>query len=74
MPKSTTARYGSEVISVEKAIEMREGPASAWGPVTFSCVVCERPVRPHKAGGGAAAHFEHLAQNPQCALSRRGTA
>ena len=41
------------------------------GKIGFLCPNpnCRGPVNPHKAGGGHAAHFEHLARNPTCPLS-----
>ena len=35
------------------------------------CPECGKPVRPHEAGGGQAAHFEHVKRKPNCSLSHR---
>lgn len=67
MPKSIEARYGSKVITIDQALALRGSSPSSG--LQFFCVQCGKPVRPHKEGGGAAGHFEHLARNRQCTLS-----
>lgn len=42
------------------------------GSGDYLCPECEKPVRPHRAGGHTAAHFEHLERNRNCSLSHRG--
>ena len=37
----------------------------------LSCPQCGKPVEPHEAGGGHAAHFEHVKRNRNCAFSHR---
>jgi hypothetical protein len=37
----------------------------------FVCIECGKSVRPHKEGGNAAAHFEHLNRNADCPLSHK---
>ena len=69
MAKSTQARFGSDIVGIARALEMRGGTKNSPSSLKFTCLECGRPVRPHKEGGGAAAHFEHLARNPQCGLS-----
>jgi hypothetical protein len=69
MPKATTALFGSEVVTVEGALEIRGTEKRAKSQADFSCEECQRPVRAHKASGTAAAHFEHLAHNPLCSRS-----
>jgi hypothetical protein len=34
-------------------------------------VECNEPVEPHEAGGGHAAHFEHVTKNTSCSLCFR---
>lgn len=39
------------------------------GDLGLRCKECNRPVKPHVAGNGHAAHFEHLKRNKRCSLS-----
>ena len=74
MPKSTIARLASgEVVSIEKALEMRGTGKRIKSQADFFCEECGKPVRPHRAGGSFTEHFEHLAHNPQCSLSHEKT-
>jgi 5-methylcytosine-specific restriction protein A len=70
MAKSIRARLASgEVVSIKKALEMRGAGKRRKSQADFFCEECDEPVRPHRAGGDLAEHFEHLAHNPQCSLS-----
>ena len=61
-----TCSYKYHEISMEEALQMREGSLSA---INLRCGECNEQVRPHKAGGGMSAHFEHLIGNPDCSRS-----
>jgi hypothetical protein len=39
------------------------------GDIGMRCLDCGKPVKPHAAGGGQAAHFEHLRRNKKCGKS-----
>jgi hypothetical protein len=39
------------------------------GRPDFRCIECNQPVRPHRSGGHASAHFEHMERNPDCSQS-----
>lgn len=70
MARANECNSNGEVISVEKALEIRDAvPTGKRNLLSFQCVECGRAVRPHKAGGSGAAHFEHLSRNPECQLS-----
>ncbi len=61
---------GGEVVSVEKALTIRDTtPSARREALGFECIECGKVVRSHKAGGNGGAHFEHLEWNPQCQLS-----
>ncbi len=66
MPTMISALIDGEVISIDDAIVLRD--RSIIRP-DFSCIECNEPVRAHKSGGNASAHFEHLSRNPDCPLS-----
>lgn len=42
MPKSIKAHYGSEVVSIDKALEMRAGGKSAQSKPVFFCLAARR--------------------------------
>lgn len=70
MARSTMCTLDECEISVEQAIELRDAAQHRKiKKPDFRCMECGRPVRPHKAGGIACAHFEHLDRNPNCRLS-----
>ena len=69
MAKATTCRSGTGEIDVAEALRRREGLQPGNPSLDFVCVECGHPVRPHRAGGAGAAHFEHLSRNPQCERS-----
>jgi len=52
-------------LDIDAAIDMKD---SGLVP-DFRCTECQQPVRPHRSGGHAAAHFEHLERNPVCSQS-----
>ncbi len=66
MARATTCSFNNQEIPIEEALQMREGSSSA---LNFRCGECNEQVRPHKAGGGMSAHFEHLIRNPGCSRS-----
>lgn len=70
MARSTECTIGKLMISVDEAIEMRDNARSRrLDQPDFRCPECGGSVRPHCAGGGACAHFEHQSRNPNCRLS-----
>ncbi|MDT8894037.1 HNH endonuclease [Halomonas sp. I1] len=72
MPTITECIYKSQVIDVERALEIKKySLESENSDADFTCIECGAPVRPHRDGGHASAHFEHLARNPECSLSHR---
>lgn len=72
MPKATDCKLGKKSIDVEEAIDLRRDTRKKGSPrPDFRCLSCSKPVRPHKAGDGNPAHFEHLARNRNCPLSHR---
>ena len=64
MPKMETCN-----ISVDFALKLRNLNRDLQKE--FSCISCGEPVEPHEAGGGHAAHFEHVEENTECPLSHR---
>lgn len=72
MPKATTCRLLRREMSVEEAVELRdEAKRLRQQTPHFRCIDCDQAVRPHRSGGHAAAHFEHLERNDNCALGHR---
>ena len=70
MARSTICTFGDRKISVNDALEMRDDARSRGvNSPDLRCTECGDSVRPHNAGGGACAHFEHLSRNPNCRLS-----
>jgi len=70
MAKMTTCLLNGGTIDIDEALGLRESAAHRRiARPEFLCTECGRPVRPHKSGGDAAAHFEHLERNPDCSLS-----
>ena len=70
MPLATTCLLNGKEIDVEFALDLRENARRRELPdPNFKCKYCHKPVRPHHAGGHAAAHFEHFRRNPACPLS-----
>ena len=70
MARSTSCLFESKKISVEHAIDIRDStPVRQRKTLDFKCIECGQKVRPHRAGGNAIAHFEHLERNLKCRLS-----
>jgi hypothetical protein len=70
MARAISCLFEGKEITVEMAIEVRDGtPARQRKLLRFKCTECDLAVRPHRAGGNSAAHFEHLMRNPHCTLS-----
>jgi hypothetical protein len=70
MARATTCIFNGKLISVAKAISIKEtAPVRERKFLGFECLECGMPVNPHRAGGNAAAHFEHFDRNPNCKLS-----
>lgn len=55
-------------IDINQALQLRDDQGSSLG-LDFRCSQCDKPVRPHRAGGAAAAHFERLSRNGACERS-----
>lgn len=72
MPKMTEAKLNSKQVDIESAVDLRDD-ARKQGSVApdFKCIECNKPVRPHRAGGKKAAHFEHLDRNAKCSKSHK---
>lgn len=67
MAIATQCKFFGHIITVEKALAIRDGAtAENRRTLGFECLKCGRPVRPHNAGDRCAAHFVHLDRNPQC--------
>ena len=74
MPMATTCRLNRRATDVEEAVELRDEAKRLHQPTPdFRCTDCGKPVRPHRGGGHASAHFEHLERNANCRLSHRAT-
>ena len=67
MATMTTCTLDGRTIGIEDAISIKDGRSIA--APDFRCTECSQPVRPHRSGGHAAAHFEHLERNPDCSQS-----
>lgn len=66
MPKATTCLFNGGEITIAKALRLRE---QAGTTLDFECIECNKPVKPHRAGGHTASHFEHYDRNYKCDLS-----
>ena len=70
MARMTLALQDGERVSIDEALAQRALSRSNHSRRSrFTCEECGRPVRAHKQGGHAQAHFEHLARNPTCSRS-----
>jgi hypothetical protein len=70
MPKMTNCNLNGKSVTVNEALRLRDDARSGKiANPNFVCDECHQPVRPHKTGGHASAHFEHLERNPQCSQS-----
>jgi rubredoxin len=70
MPRATSCTFNKAQIGVEEALRLHD--QSKRDDLTrpdFRCSDCGEAVRPHKDGGNAAAHFEHIKRNAACPLS-----
>ena len=68
MARATTCLFEDREIDVAEALQLRDGGGSNVA-LDFRSGECGKPVRPHRAGGTAAAHFEHLIVNSGCSRS-----
>ena len=70
MTVANQCKFFGHIISVEKALAIRDAtPSGKRSTLGFECIKCGKPVRPFNAGDRFAAHFVHLARNPQCQIS-----
>jgi len=69
MPRAITCLHDGKEITVEAALELRKQAKLGHRKLIFLCVECHERVRPHKEGGQAQAHFEHLHRNSSCPRS-----
>lgn len=67
MAKMTVCILNNKSIDIKEAIDIKDSGSKV--AADFRCTECNKPVRPHRAGGHAAAHFEHLERNPNCSQS-----
>lgn len=70
MPTALNCRYMDRVITVDEAVSIKDGIQNLQTDA-FKCIECNQPVRPHKSGGNASAHFEHQRRNEECSLSHK---
>ncbi len=70
MAKMITCLFHGESISIDDALSRRDDARKrdVTAPY-FECNECKKPVRAHKSGGHAQAHFEHLERNEDCSQS-----
>ena len=70
MARANECNMAGEVITVERSLTIRDAaPSARRKSLGFECIECGKAVRPQKAAGNGAAHFERLERNPQCQLS-----
>lgn len=67
MATMTNCIFNGRTIGIDEAIEIKDSGSSA--ALDFRCTECNQHVRPHRSGGHAAAHFEHLKRNSDCSQS-----
>lgn len=69
MAMALQCKFFGHIISIEKALAIRDGamPAQQFA-LPFECVKCGKPVRPRIAGDKHVAHFVHIKNNPECCL------
>ncbi len=76
MARATICVLAGQEIGIEEALQLRklsnQDRKRGVPKPDFRCVECDEPVRVHKEGGGAQAHFEHFHRNPNCRLSDPG--
>lgn len=69
MALAAQCRFFGHIITVEKALSIREGAtAENRYSLPFECEKCGKPVRPRMAGDKHVAHFVHIKANPECSL------
>jgi hypothetical protein len=70
MAKMTTCLFQGTSISISDALSRRDDAKNRrLSAPHFECQECKKPVRAHKSGGNAQAHFEHLEANQDCSQS-----
>lgn len=70
VPIAIECLYQGERIDVDRAIALKLSSSSVRkSSRSFLCLECGEPVIPHRGGGHASAHFEHLKRNSDCSLS-----
>jgi hypothetical protein len=70
MAKMTTCLFHGKSISIDDALSRRDDARErGLSAPHFECDECKKPVRAHKSGGHAQAHFEHLQRNGNCSKS-----
>ena len=73
MPTALTCIYMGRAITIGEAVSIKDGNQNLHTDA-FVCTECGQPVRPHRSGGNASAHFEHLSRNADCSLSHKSFA
>lgn len=69
MSLASQCKFFGHVISIEKAIAIRDGAVPEQRhSLLFECIKCGKPVRPRVAGDKHVAHFVHIKANPDCSL------
>lgn len=63
----TICILNGNTLDINEAIDIKDSGSHI--AADFRCTECNNLVRPHRAGGHAAAHFEHLERNPNCSQS-----
>lgn len=70
MARATQCTLSGQVLDVGKAARLRDQTVADGLPYpAFRCAECDEPVKPHREGGHAGAHFEHRRRNATCTLS-----
>jgi hypothetical protein len=70
MAKMTTCLFNGASIPVDEALSRRDDARKRGVAAPhFECDECNKPVRAHKSGGHAQAHFEHIERNGDCSQS-----
>lgn len=72
MARAASCVLDGREISIDDALQLRDQGRRRDPKLDFRCVECDKPVRAHKEGGGAQAHFEHHRRNPNCSRSDPG--
>ena len=70
MARATSCILNDQVLDVDEAARLRDQAIADRLPYpAFRCAECAEPVKPHRQGGHAGAHFEHRRRNANCTLS-----